>query len=218
MSTQQSTANVPIEIDDEPMSIAKPTTSKLDAFKSKRAPTIGGVQTLLTALPHHSLSGAKDFVRLHPDEANYWSYELCFVNVPIKGAKETLHLIGEDLAMQHLPSGRIQRFRLALAAKPDDIFFLCHVPSQNKDNSWNETNIKACQQAKQFWVQATSRRLEGVDQYKIDYSEDVDAFPEPNWPSQTLDQLIEVTFDGRMIFSEDHPAFGRLIGRKQSSE
>jgi hypothetical protein len=101
VSAQQSTANVPIQIDNEPMSIAKPTT-KLDAFKSKRAPTIGGVQTLLTALPHHSLSGAKDFARLHPDEANYWSDELCFVNVPIKGAKETLHLIAEDLAMQYL--------------------------------------------------------------------------------------------------------------------
>jgi hypothetical protein len=107
---------------------------------------------------------------------------------------------------------------LALAAKPDDIFFLCHVPSQNVDNSWNESNITACHQAKQFWVQTTSRRLEGVDQYKIEFSKDVDAFPEPNWPSQSLDQLIEVTFDGRMIGSEDHSEFGRLIGRRPSSE
>jgi hypothetical protein len=110
----------------EPMSIAKPASSGLDAFKSKRAPTIAGVETLLAALPLSAMSEAKDWVRLHPDAENYWSQELCFVGVPIKGdPKDQLHLIAEDLAMQHLPSGRIQRFRLALASKPDDRFFLC---------------------------------------------------------------------------------------------
>ena len=67
-------------------------------------------------------------MRLHPDEETYWSPELCFVNVPIKGQKrDTLHLINEDLAMRHLPSGKIQHFRLALATKPHDAFFLCDV-------------------------------------------------------------------------------------------
>ena len=63
-------------------------------------------------------------MRLHPDEENYWSDELCFVNVPIKGQKrDTLHLIDEELAMRYLPSGAISRCRLALAAKPYDVFF-----------------------------------------------------------------------------------------------
>jgi hypothetical protein len=31
--------------------------------------------------------------------------------------------------MRSLPSARILRFRLALAAKPGDVFFLCHVPT-----------------------------------------------------------------------------------------
>src|SRR5262249_45042078 len=69
---------------DETMSIAKPNAFSLDKFKSKHAAALANVETLLTALPHHSISQAKDFVRLHPDEANYWSPELCFVNVPIK--------------------------------------------------------------------------------------------------------------------------------------
>lgn len=80
-------------IDTEPISIPKPEGSGgLDKFKSKRPATIAGVETLLTGLPHHSISEAKDFVRLHPDESKYWSPELCFVNVPIKGQKrDTLH-------------------------------------------------------------------------------------------------------------------------------
>jgi hypothetical protein len=202
-----------------PMSIAKPAASGLDAFKSTRSPTIGNVETLQTALPLGSISEAKDWVRLHPDAENYWSSEYCFVSVPIKGdPKDQLHLIAEDLAMQHLPSGRIQRFRLALAAKPDDKFFLCRVPSQNLDNSWNKSNIKACQEAKQFWTQATSLKTAGEDHYKVEFSRDRDAFPEPKWPSQSLDRLIETTFAGRMITDEEHAAFKRLIGRKQSSE
>ena len=202
-----------------PISIAKPDESEFDLnrFRSTRNATLAGVETLLTALPHHSMSQAKDWVRLHPSEDTHWSPEYCFVSVPIKGQKrETLHLITEELATRHLPSGRIDRFRLALATKPNDVFFLCHVPSQNLDNSWNGTNQEACQKAKTLWTQATSRRDEGVDGYKVDFAKDQDAFPEPNWPTQTLEALITATFSGRMITREDHPGLLRLIGAKQA--
>jgi hypothetical protein len=128
-----------------------------------------------------------------------------------------LHLIEEELAMRHLPSGRIQRFRLALASKPQDKFFLCHVPTQNLDNQWNESNLQACLHGKQHWTQATSQRDEGVDGYKVDFARSDDAFPEPNWPTQKLEALILTTFAGRMINREDHPGLLRLIGAKQST-
>lgn len=205
------------DLDDEPATpVAKPEKFNLDKFKSKRASALANVETLQTSLPHHPISQAKDFVRLHPDEENYWSPELCFVSVPIKGSKrETLHLIDEELAMRFLPSAKIQRFRLALASKPGDVFFLAHIPTRNLDNTWNAANLQACEQAKTLWTQATSRKDEGVETYKVDASRDVDAFPNPNWPSQSLDDLIEVTFAGRMILTEDHPGLLRLIGAKQ---
>jgi hypothetical protein len=200
----------------EPQTIAKPSGFSLDKFKSKRGAAIANVETQQGALPHHSISGAKDFVRLHPDEENYWSPELCFVNVPIQGMKrDTLHLIDEDLALQYLPSGKIIRHRLAVATKPHDVIFLCHVPSQNIDNSWNTSNLSACEQAKSQWVQVTSRKAEGAESYKIDFARDHDAFPETKWPKQSLEELISVTFNGRMIDSDDHPALLRLIGAKQ---
>jgi hypothetical protein len=202
---------------EETVPIAKPSAFNLDKFKSKRAPAIASVETLQTGLPHHSISQAKDFVRLHPDEEAYWSSELCFVSVPVKGQKrDTLHLIDEDLAMRYLPSGRVLRFRLALATKPFDVFFLAHVPTRNTDNLWNESNLRACEQAKASWVQATSRKEEGVESYKVDFAHDQDAFPDPKWPAQSLSDLIEKTFAGRMIDREDHPALLRLIGAKQT--
>jgi hypothetical protein len=197
--------------------IQKPGKFSLDKFKSKRSATVANVGTLQGALSHHNIAGAKDFVRLHPDEENYWSAELCFVNVPIPGMKrDTLHLIDEDLALQYLPSGKILRFSLALASKPHDVFFLCQVPTQNPDNPWNVSNLKACYESRGAWVQVTSRKAEGAESYKIDYARDSDAFPEPKWPAQSLDELIATTFNGRMIDREDHPALLRLIGAKQS--
>jgi hypothetical protein len=198
------------------VAIPKPGAFDLNKFKSKRADAIANVDTLQTGLPISSMSQAKDFVRLHPDEA-YWSPELCFVSVPIKGAKrDSLHLIDEDLAMRFLPSGKIQRFRLALASKPHDVFFLCRIPTRNLDNKWNQDNVAGCEQAKTLWVQATSRGEEGIDGYFVQVARDPDAFPEPEWPDQSLSDLINRSFDGRMIVSEDHPALQRLIGAKQS--
>jgi hypothetical protein len=196
--------------------IAKPAGFSLDKFKSKRAAALANVETLQTGLPLCRAAEVNDFFRLHPDEANYWSYELCFVNVPIKGQKkDTLHLIEEDLAMQYLPSGKIKRFRVALATKPDDVFLLCIVPSRNLDNGYNSTTLMGCEKAKTLWIEVTSRKEEGVEAYKIDLAKDQDAFPEPKWPTQSLGELIEKTFVGRLIDREDHPALLRLIGARQ---
>jgi hypothetical protein len=196
--------------------IAKPSGFNLDKFKSKRASAIANVENLQTALPIYTISQVKDFTRLHPDEDNYWTSELCFVAVPVKGQKrDTLHLIDEELAMRYLPSARIQRFRLALASKPFDVFFLCQVPTRNLDNSWNASAVQACEQGKSLWVQATSRKEEGAETYKIDCARDQDAFPTPKWPTQSLDALLEATFAGRMIETKDHPGLLRLIGAKQ---
>ena len=134
-----------------PLKIVKP--SFLEKFKSKRPPNIAGVETLLTPLTLMRIADVGDFVRLHRGEEDYWTCELCFVSVPIKGEKRhMLHLIDEEVAMQHLSSKKIKRQRLALASKPHDVFFFCIVPSQNLDNSWNATALTACEQAKTLWI------------------------------------------------------------------
>jgi len=198
-----------------PLQIVKP--SFLEPFKSKRGPTIAGVEMLLTALPAIRIADANDFARVHPCEEDYWSPELCFVSVPIHGDKrDKLHLIEEDIAMTHLSAKRVRRFRLALATKPYDAMFLCIVPTQNLDNPWNDSALKAVEKAKTHWVQVTSRKAEGVEGYKIDPAQDIDAFPPPKWTTRTLEELIKVTFADAMIVNDDHPALRRLIGVRQN--
>ena len=202
---------------DAPQSIAKPEGFDLNKFKSTRAAAMANVETLVTALPIHTIAQAKDFVRLHPNEDDYWSDELCFVNVPVKGQRDTLHLIVEDLAMRFLPSAKIMRCRLALAMKPYETLFLCQVPTRNLDNTFNSSSLTGCEQAKKLWTEVTSRRDEGVDSYKVTAAKDQDAFTEPKWPTQTLQELIWHTFAGRIIDREDHPGLLRLIGARQTS-
>jgi hypothetical protein len=207
----------PLKPEEQELSIAKPATFSLDKFKSKRSPTIAGVKTLLPGLPIHSISQAKDFVRLHPDEENYWTPELCFVNVPIPGQRQDrVHLIDEEIAMRHLHASRIHRHRLALATKPHNSFFFCIVPTTNLGNVWNETNLKACLMAKEQWIEANSRRAEGTDAegYALKFARNAEAFAEPDWPTQTRDELLAETFAGRMIETDDHPALLRLVGDK----
>jgi hypothetical protein len=204
--------------DEERLSIEKPKGSGLARFKSTNLEP-EKVETLLTGLPHYPISAAKDWVRLHPDEATHWSDEYCFVNVPVQGQKDnTLHLVTADLARK-LPPGRVQKFRLALASKPHDVFFLAHVPSRNLDNEWNRTNLQACEQAKKLWTMVASQREKGIDGYQIDFSlaekEGKKPFPDPQWPKEALDELIEATFADRMILSETGPAWQRLVGGAQ---
>jgi hypothetical protein len=199
----------------EAAGIPKPAEKfSLDLFKSTRDPELPGI--LLTTLPHYKIADAKDYVRLHPDEQNCWSNELCFVNVPIKGAKgEALHLIAEGIAVKYLPSARILRFRLALASKPEDVFFLCHVPTRNLDNAFNEKAVEACEMAKTIWLEVVSRKPEGIEGYLIKPASDQKAFYEPNWPEQSLNELIMTSFTNRLITTEDHPGLLRLRGMKQ---
>lgn len=172
--------------DEAATQIEKPGKFSLDKFKVKRAAAVS-VETLLSALPCHSIAQAKDFVRLHPKEEEYWSDELYFVNVPIKGMKkDTVHLIYEELALRLFSGSKIIRHRLALATKPYDVFFLAHVPSCNLDNTWVYSNRDACEKAKFNWVQASSQKEEGIEGYKFSPLSKLMPFPLRNGQSKHL--------------------------------
>ena len=127
----------------------------MDKFRSKRPPTIAGVETVLTALPILRVGDVRDFFRVHPDEENYASPELCFVRVPIKGVKnDVLHLIDEEIAVEYLSAAQILRRRLVLASKPHDVFLFLSLPTQNLDNQWNVSALEAYEPRRKFLGEA----------------------------------------------------------------
>jgi hypothetical protein len=142
------------------------------------------------------------------------------VNVPIIGQKwDTTHLIMPDLISQ-LDRDDIQYMRLALGSKPYDRFCLIHIPVLNLDNVWNQTNLEACQKARESWVRVVSKKASQEEGYRIILSKAESEgrgspFPEPNWPKEDIDTLLEVTFEGRTIDEKTHPAWRYLAGDKQ---
>ena len=139
--------------------VKKPKTSFLDKYKSKNMATAADVEPALAALAIKKIADVGDFVWVHPDEESYWTIELCFVDVPVKGEKRTiLHLIDDDIAVANLPSKKIRRMRLALAAKPDGSFFFCIVPTRNLDNSFNKSALDAIEKCRTGWWMTSSRK------------------------------------------------------------
>ena len=198
--------------------ILKPSGFSLDGFRSKRSASIGGVATLLASLPIMPSREAKDLSASTPTRPHTGRTSCASCNVPTKGVRggSLLHLILEDLACAYLPEGKIIRHRLALASKPDDVFFLAEIPTTNLDNSWNVSNLEGCELGKTRWVQLTSQKNAGQERYKIDYSRDEDAFPEPTWLTAAVGRAYRCGVLARPHHRhEDHPGLLRLIGAKQ---
>jgi hypothetical protein len=201
--------------------LVKPDTAfSLDRFKSKKDLTLANVEVDPGPLPCSRIVDVKDFVRVHPDEENFWTDVLCFISVPVKGMKhEQLHVIDEELATEWLEPAQIIRMRLALASKPDGKLFLAQIPCENLDNVWNSTHIDAVHEAQRFWLMASSRAKENEEGYKTTKSRDHDAF-KLDWGKRSLMAHIERAFKGRFIMPDggphgsSHPAFLRKIGAK----
>ncbi len=198
--------------------VPKPSPFNLDKFKSKRPASVAGVETLQTGLPHHSIAHAKDFVRLHHDEDAYWSPELCFVNVPIKGQKrDTLHLIDEDLAMRYLPSGKITSFPLGSRDEAISMSssYVMYQPGMRTTLGTPAICLLA-RRARLPGSRSAAERRRASKRIRSMLLEMPMPSLKPSWPTESLTDLIDKTFTGRMIDHEDHPALLRLIGAKQS--
>jgi hypothetical protein len=194
-----------------------PDDYDLSAFKPKAV--LNKLETAPGALLVHKVGDVKDFFMVHPDEENWWSCELSFINVPVKGSKGIVHLILDDLVNRHINRlrGKVQYRRLALATKPErGHLFLLSVPTRNLDNIYNQHAIDAIERAKTQYMMVTP--YEDKDGYIVETTEDPAYFPAPDWwpTTQTINKLIKTTYADRMIVSEDDPNLKRLIGGSQT--
>ena len=69
--------------------------------------------------------------------------------------------------------------------------------------------VDAIKRAEAEWVRIESN-MEAQQYFVIVAANDLG---EPTWPNQTMAQLIEAVFLGRIISHEDHPLIQQLQGR-----
>lgn len=89
---------------------------------------------------------------------------------------------------------------------------LIPVPLPGEDgtrNQWHESLAQAVELAKEKWLRISANMaVGGYDVYVAEGK-----LPEPEWPSHTINEIVQVAFRGKIITSLDHPVVQTLLGR-----
>ena len=201
----------------EAVSIAKPGAFNLDLFKTKSSPNIAGVATLLTALPHHNIAQANDWVRLHSGRGKLLVCRAVLRHRSDQRPEERPRASDHRRVGDAVSAEQSDQDSTGSRSPPSQTMCSSCATSRHRTSTTRSMRLR-CRHAswpRRSGCKQPAARAKAVDDYQIDFARDPDAFPEPNWPKQSLDELIGVTFTGRMITSENDPALLRLIGAKQ---
>ena len=90
--------------------------------------------------------------------------------------------------------------------------FLVPVPlpgSDGRRNQWHQSLSEVVAMAEKKWVRSVANlAVGGYDLFVADA-----ALTEPDWPTVTFEELVQIAFRGRVIESEEHPVVQELLGR-----
>jgi hypothetical protein len=162
-----------------------------------------GVKKLLTTVPVRK-PNRQDFVRVHPDS----SYVLDTMLLNLKEERET-YLVAPSF-WDEIPQ-ELTFTRLALAANRQKVIFLWQLrlpDSSGKTDAWSLSALEAYEEAKMRWVRVAANMSLGA--YEI--FEALGELSDPEWPEESMDEIVRIAFRNSFIESYDHPVLRRLRG------
>ena len=120
------------------------------------------------------------------------------------------YVVMPDVAQE--VSELVRPVQLHAAIDRQNNVFLIPVPLPGEGgtrNPWHESLAQAVEHAKLKWIRITANmHAGGYDVYEAEA-----ALPEPEWPADDIDKLVEVAFRGKIITSLDHPVIQTLLGK-----
>ena len=144
----------------------------------------------------------QDFVRVHPDEA----YRLTATILDDKYEPE-VYLVLPHVAHQ-LP-GKCSPAVLYTAINRQGVTFLWPVKLSTPDgnaNEWHRSAAEAAVRAMACWLRVKAdKALGGYAIYEASST-----IPDPTWPTETLEELLQIGFRGRLVDSLKHPVIKDL--------
>lgn len=163
-----------------------------------------GVKKLLTTVPVGKAKKAQ-FFRAHKSE------EMAFPGMllEVKESRES-YLVLPEIAQAI--SELVTPVLLYAAIDRDNNVFLIPIPLPNETgtrNPWHESLAQAVEHSKQSWIRIAANMRLGC--YEIFEAQGL--LPEPEWPEQTIEGLVEIAFRGKIISSLDHPVIQSFLGR-----
>ena len=162
-----------------------------------------GVKKLLTTVPVRK-PNRQDFIRVHPDS----SYVLDTMLLNLKEERET-YLVAPSFR-EEIPQ-ELTHTRLALATNRQKVLFLWQLRlpgSSGKTDAWSMSALEAYEEAKKNWVRVSANMSLGA----YDIYEALGNLSDPEWPDESMDEIVRIAFRNSFIDSYDHPVLRRLRG------
>ena len=188
-------------------SIAPPTTVGSSTFSSLRlTQNFGetlGVKKVLTTVPVGKPSKDR-FFRTHPSPS--WVFPTWILENQVAG--ET-YLVSTVVASVLGNLARPVELYAAIDRQNNPFLMPIPLPGPNGvRNPWHESRAQAVERAKSVWLRISSNKdLGGYDIYEATAK-----LPDPVWPDNTMDELLEIAFRGRIIQNVDHAIVQERLG------
>lgn len=164
----------------------------------------GVAKKRLTTIPIRK-PGKQDFVRVHPDE----QYRLPVALIELEDDRE-IYLVLPDFA-PCLGEGKYFTATLYLCINRQKVLTFWPVKLPGPDGrqmAWHTSAAEAAEMAMETWVRVTAKKSLGA--YEI--FEATGTIPEPEWPEQSMRELLAIGFKGRIIDGPEHPVIQKLRG------
>ena len=161
------------------------------------------VKPILATVPVRK-PNKQDYVRVHASE----EYQLTSAILELKDDRET-YLVAPEL--RHELFGELIPVTLFTTINRQGVVSLwpCKLPDETgRSNSWHESALLAADMAQSNWIRIQADMSLGA--YRI--WEAGGDLPEPEWPEETLRDLLEIGFRGHLIDTHEHPVLKRLRG------
>jgi hypothetical protein len=177
-----------------------PASLRLDPSETEHL----GVKKIRTHVPVRK-PNRQDFVRVYANP----DYTLAPAGiVEVREDRET-YLFTPALARAY--PAEVSIVRLHTAINRQGVVFLWPVrlpDQQGRQNVWQTTLLDAAERATEAWVRVVANMSLGA--YEV--SEAVADIPEPEWPTEPLNELLRIAFKNHIVDRDDHPLLKRLRG------
>ena len=166
------------------------------------------VQELVTI--HVRTPRKREWVRSHPDPA--YRQDMTLLELKEEDIQYFVHpRIRDHIGKMCGPTILTNReLVLAITRQGDPFLWKLGMPDDmGRLNPWHRSARKAEERAREQWVRVVSNKnISGYNVYTP-----LGAFPDPQWPDESLSDLLKIAFDGCIIESIDHPAIEHLRGK-----
>ena len=145
------------------------------------------------------------FFRVHPDP----QYRMNAALIELKDDRET-YLVTPRLYPALAGEAVAKTLFTAINRQGDVFLWPLRLPDQHgRLDEWSRSAMRAATLGQRRWIRLVSKMSLGA--YEV--LEAQDDLGEPEWPTESFLELLQVAFQGRIIEAEDHPVIHKLRGR-----